>query len=259
MRQLAVARHAARTASEVINRYFREGVEMREKGPGDLVSAADVDAEKAIASVIHQAFPNDAILGEESHSAPADSERLWIVDPIDGTTNFAHQIPHFAVSIAYYERGVPMCGLIHNPVTGDWYSAIKGEGALVNGKKARVNPHATLNETIVAMGFFPGMTPETKATFDAAQEFVRAGVHGVRRLGAASLDFCNVGCGFYGAYFEYALAPWDFAAGRLFVEEAGGKVTTASGDPLPTGRSSILATNGILHDAALEIVRAQLR
>ncbi len=201
-------------ASEVINRYFRDGVEMREKGPGDLVSAADVDAEKAIASVIHQAFPNDAILGEESHSAPADADRLWIVDPIDGTTNFAHQIPHFAVSIAYYEHGAPLCGLVHNPITGDWYSAIKGEGAIVNGRKARVNPHAALSQTIVAMGFYPGMTDETKATFVAAQEFVRAGVHGIRRCGAASLDFCNVGCGFYGAYFEYQLSPWDFAAGR---------------------------------------------
>ena len=125
-------------ASEVINRYFRKGVEMREKAPGDLVSAADVDAEKAIADVIHQAFPNDAILGEEAHSAPENSEKLWVVDPIDGTTNFAHQIPHFAISIAYHERGVPMCGLIHNPVTGDWYSAIKGEGA----PRAPVEPAA---------------------------------------------------------------------------------------------------------------------
>lgn len=255
MRQLAVARHAARSASEVINKYFREGVEMREKGPGDLVSAADVDAEKAIAAVIQQAFPDDAIMGEEAHSAPSTAEKLWIVDPIDGTTNFAHQIPHFAVSIAYYEHGVPMCGLVHNPVTGDWYSAIKGEGALVNGQKARVNPHERLNQTIVAMGFYPGLNEQTEATFAAVKDFVGQGVHGIRRCGAASLDFCNVGCGYYGAYFEYQLSPWDFAAGRLFVEEAGGKVTTATGAPLGTTKSSILATNGLLHDAALEIVR----
>jgi myo-inositol-1(or 4)-monophosphatase len=259
MRHLVVARKAAEAAGELIARYYREGVTMREKGPGDLVSAADVEAEKAIGRIIHEAFPAHEIMGEECHSGSSDAEHLWVVDPLDGTTNFAHHIPHFAVSIAYHERGVPQCAVIHNPITGDWYTAVRGEGAIANDRPTRVNVHDSLDDTIVAAGFFANDGPLMESTFATLQEFCHNGVHGMRRFGAASLDFCSVGCGHFGIYFEYQLHPWDFAAGRLFVEEAGGRVTTAAGDPLPTARSSILATNGLLHDRAVEIVHRHNR
>jgi myo-inositol-1(or 4)-monophosphatase len=251
MRHLDVARLAAKSAGELIAHYYREGVTMSEKGPGDLVSKADIEAEGIIARIIHEAFPTDEILGEEGHKASPDADCLWVVDPLDGTTNFAHHIPHFAVSIAYHKRGVPIVGVIHNPITGDWYTAARGEGAFANGKPARVNDHTRIDQTLVAAGFFSDRGQLLESTFAGLQDFCREGAHGIRRFGAASLDFCGVGLGHFGIYFELLLNAWDFAAGRLFVEEAGGKVTTITGDPLPTARSSILATNGLLHDAAL--------
>lgn len=253
MRSLGVARQAAKSAGELISRYFRDGVTMSEKGPGNLVSIADIEAEKTIARVIHEAFPDHAIIGEEGHSAPEDSEHLWIVDPLDGTTNFAHKIPHFAVSIAYHERGVPMCAVIHNPITGDWYTATRGEGAIANGRPARVNAHSSIEETLVASGFYYDRGTLMESTFSALQDFCRQGAHGIRRMGAASLDLCSVGTGQFGVFFELQLSVWDFAAGRLFVEEAGGRVTTITGTPIPTAKSSVLATNGRLHEAAERI------
>jgi myo-inositol-1(or 4)-monophosphatase len=226
---------------------------MSEKGPGDLVSAADVEAEKAIAQTIHDAYPDHGLIGEEGHSSPDSAEHLWIVDPLDGTTNFAHHIPHFAVSIAYHHRGVPTCSVIHNPITGDWYTAVKGEGAIANGRVTHVNSHTSIDQTLVASGFFAGRRDLMESTFAAFEEFCRLGAHGVRRFGAASLDFAGVGLGYFGIYFELQLHPWDFAAGRLFVEEAGGKVTAPRGEPLPTAKSGILATNGRLHPAAVAI------
>ncbi|MBX3441957.1 MAG: inositol monophosphatase [Planctomyces sp.] len=255
MRTLGVARQAARRAGEVISRYYRDGVEIREKSEGNLVSAADVEAEQAIAEVIRDAFPGHAILGEECHSDPAESEHLWLVDPLDGTTNFAHGIPHFATSIAYYERGVPLCAVIHNPIRGDWFTAVRGEGAIANGRPARVNAHAGVEQTLVASGFFYDRGPLMESTFEVMQEFCRAGAHGIRRFGSAALDLCGVGCGYYGIYFEFQLHPWDFAAGRLFVEEAGGQVTTTTGAPLPIALSSVLATNGALHATATGLTR----
>jgi myo-inositol-1(or 4)-monophosphatase len=255
MRALDVARTAASAAGDVITKYFHEGVEMQEKGPGDLVSRADVEAELAIARVIHDAFPGHAIQGEERHSASPSAENLWIVDPLDGTTNFAHHIPHFAVSIAYHERGIPTCGVIYNPMTGDWYTAERGEGAWANGKPAHANQHQGIDETLVASGFYYDRGRLMESTFAALQDFCRQGAHGIRRMGAASLDLCSVGCGQFGVFFELQLSVWDFAAGRLFVEEAGGRVTTITGQPLLPARSSVLATNGPLHEAAVQITR----
>lgn len=253
--ELIVARAAARAGGEVVSRYFHDGAVMRSKDVANLVSDADIEAERAVVEAIRQFFPGHAILAEEEHAGEADAEHLWVVDPLDGTNNFAHKIPQFAVSVAYYQAGEPRCGVVFNPVTGDWYVAERGRGATHNGRSARVSDEAHLREALVGVGFYYDRGAMLDATLAAVGELKRdRHIHGIRRFGAATLDLCMVGLGLLGAYFEYTLSPWDFAAGRLFVEEAQGRVTTCHGHPLPLARSSILATNGKLHDAMLEVV-----
>jgi myo-inositol-1(or 4)-monophosphatase len=251
-----IAEEAARAGGAIAARYFREGVTMRSKDVANLVSDADVEAEHAIAGVIKKAFPSHVILGEEAYQGgDTSAEHLWIIDPIDGTNNFAHQIPHFAVSVAYYHAGVAQCGVIFNPIREEWHSAARGQGAFHDGRQIHVDEATRLDEVMVGVGFYYDRGAMMEATLDAIGELKRKQIHGIRRFGTASLDLCMVGLGRYGAYFEYQLSPWDFAAGRLFVEEAGGKVTDARGGELPIGKSSILATNGKIHEAMLEVIR----
>ncbi len=254
MRELEVAEAAARAGGEVVKRYYRDGVEMRSKESYNLVSDADVNAEHAIVDVIRQSFPDHAVLGEESYQDDVNSEHLWIIDPIDGTNNFAHQVPHFAVSVAYYRDGVPTCGAVWNPIRDDWYLAARGEGATHNGQPVHVGDQTRLDQVLVGVGFYYDRGAMMEATLDAIREIFGQHIHGIRRFGTASLDLCQVGVGMFGAFFEFELSPWDFAAGRLFVEEAGGRVTTCRGGELPVAKTSLLASNTHLHPAMLEIV-----
>lgn len=256
--ELNVAEQAARAAGAILTRYFREGVVMRSKDVANLVSDADVEAERAVVSVIRAAFPGHEILGEEEASGDASAEHLWVVDPLDGTSNFAHRVPHFAVSIAYYRAGVAQCGVVFNPIRDEWHVAVRGQGAYQNGIKAAVGTETRLDEAMVGVGFYYDRGATMQATLAAIGELKgEAKIHGIRRFGTASLDLCMVGLGQFGAYFEYTLSPWDFAAGRLFVEEAGGLVTDARGNPLPLARTSVLATNGRIHEAMLGVVAAR--
>jgi myo-inositol-1(or 4)-monophosphatase len=249
-----VAMCAAREAGSLLQRSFVNGFEVRKKGVADLVTDADIAAERRIVEVIHAAFPDHVILGEEEHSGRGDAEHLWVVDPLDGTTNFAHRIPHFAVSIAYRCHGQTECGVIWNPVRDDLYVARRGQGATHNGKPIHVNSEATLGESLIGIGFYYDRGAMMEATLRAIHDCFRQQIHGVRRFGTASLDLAHVASGLYGAYFEYQLSPWDFAAGQLLVEEAGGRVTTCSGNTLQMQKSSVLASNLQLHDALLATV-----
>jgi myo-inositol-1(or 4)-monophosphatase len=253
-----VARDAARAGGAVVARYFRDGVAMRHKAVSNLVSDADVEAEHAVVRVIREAFPDHEVLGEEAHPGDTTAEHLWVVDPLDGTNNFAHKIPQIAVSVAYYRAGVPQVGVIYNPIRDEWHEAERGLGATFDGQPARVNEEARLDETLVGVGFYYERGVVMEATLDAVKDLKHRKIHGIRRFGAATLDLCMVALGQLGAYFEFTLSPWDFAAGRLFVEEAGGLVTTCTGEPLTLEPSSILASNGRLHEAVLEIVRARI-
>jgi myo-inositol-1(or 4)-monophosphatase len=258
MQEFDVAVEAARAAGEVIRRHFRDGRTAWAKDAGatyNLVSDADLEAERAIADVIRGVFPADAILGEESHRDDAAARRLWVVDPIDGTNNFAHGLPHFAVSIAFYEAGQPACGVIYNPIREDWYTTRRGAGAFCNGAQVRVSEAERLDQSLIGVGFYYDRGAMMEATLAAIRDLFRQNIHGVRRFGTASLDLCHTACGMYGAYFEYTLSPWDFAAGALFVQEAGGRVTTARGAPLRLEKTSLLASNGRIHQAVLEIVQ----
>lgn len=255
--ELGIAGQAALAGSSVILDYFSRGVTMRSKedeGSYNLVSDADVEAEQQIAAVIQNAVPGHAILGEEEQAGDVDAADLWIVDPLDGTNNFAHRIPHFAVSIAHYREGVCQCGVVVNPVRGDWYYAAAGQGAFHNGRRLQVSPAANLNETMIGCGFYYDRGAMMEATLAAVHSFFKQEIHGIRRFGTAALDLCQVADGLFGGFFEYQLSPWDFAAGRLIVEEAGGMITDGRGGPLPLAVSSVLATNTVLHPSCLEIV-----
>lgn len=253
---LRVAFTAAEAGAAVVMAYFERGVTMRQKADAcDLVSDADLQSEQAIAQTILAAFPTHAILGEEENSGDVDAADLWIVDPLDGTNNFAHRIPHFAVSIAYYHQGQAVCGVVVNPVHNDWYWASRGGGAFHNGRRLTVSDEASLDETMVGVGFYYDRGAMMEATLKSIHDFFKQQIHGVRRFGAAALDLCQVADGLFGVFFEYHLSPWDFAAGRLILEEAGGKITDGRGNDLRIAKSSVLASNTRLHAAALEIVR----
>jgi myo-inositol-1(or 4)-monophosphatase len=256
--ELTIAKKAAEAGGEVIARTFQKGIAIRSKAISDLVTDTDLESEQTIARVIRETFPDHAVLGEETFRDDASAEHLWIVDPLDGTTNFAHGIPHFAVSIAYYYQGEAVCGVIYNPITKDWYTAEKGEGAFANGQPVRVADSTALNQVLIGVGFYYDRGSMMEATLTAIRDLFRQQIHGVRRFGTASLDLAQVGMGRYAAFFEYQLSPWDFAAGRLFVEEAGGRATTCAGKALPLAKTSVLASNGILHEAVLGIVGSYL-
>ena len=258
--ELTTAVDAATAGSKIVSNHFANlasaGIENKntdEKYQG-IVTQADLDSENAIVAEIRKVFPDHAFLAEERHSDAKDSEHLWIIDPLDGTNNFAHGIPHFAVSVAYYRHGKPFCGVILNPSTSDVFITQRGRGAWWNRNRASVNQHASFPETMIAVGFYYDRGAMMRATLEAIEAFFQKNIHGIRRFGTAALDIVQVGLGRFGGYFEYQLSPWDFAAARLFLEESGGKITTCSGDDLPLETTSVLATNSRLHEPMLEIV-----
>ena len=255
---LAVATQAATAGGDVLMRHLRDGVQMRDKTAEggksyDLVSDADLESERTIAELLRREFPQHELLGEEDLRGEVDAEHLWVIDPLDGTNNYAHEIPHFAVSIAYYHRGRAMVGVIFNPARNDLYTAVRGGGAYRNGRRMRVSASPTLCKTLIGCGFYYDRGSMMRRTLAAIEDFFGQEIHGIRRFGTAALDLCQVGCGQFGGYFEYILSPWDFAAGILFVEEAGGKVTDARGNHLPLEKSSVAASNGKLHESIIEI------
>ena len=255
---LSSATAAARIGGEILMRYFRDGVQMRDKSAAggktyDLVSDADIESEKAIAQFLRAEHGDHELLGEEGLAGDTDAEHLWIIDPLDGTNNFAHQLPHFAVSIAYYHKGQAMVGAVLNPARDEMFTAVRGQGAFRDGRKVRVSDAASLTRTLIGCGFYYDRGAMMRSTLAAVEEFFGQDIHGIRRFGTAALDLCQVGCGQFGGFFEYQLSPWDFAAGRLFVEEAGGKVTDGRGDPLPLETTSVVASNAKLHEAIIAI------
>lgn len=262
---LDVAIEAAKAGGEIALRYFADldsaGIADKTQGEKSegLVTKADVEAEQAIVATIKQSFPDHHFLGEEEHSDSIESDHLWIIDPIDGTNNFAHGIPHFAVSVGYYRGGQAYCGAILNPATGEMFTAVQGGGAFLNSRPVRVNEHSELNQTIIATGFYYERGAMMRGTLAVIDDLFQQDIHGIRRFGAAALDLVYVGCGRFGGFFEFTLSPWDFAAAALFVQEAGGTVTTCLGEPFPLQKTSILATNGRLHGAMRSIVERHLQ
>lgn len=263
--ELTTAVAAAESGAKILKRYFADlgsaGIQTKQTGQEyqGIVTQADIEAERAIVAEIKKTFPDHEFLGEEEHAASTDAEHLWIIDPLDGTNNFAHGIPHFAVSVAYYREGEARCGVVIDPCRNDTFTAELGNGAFwlsSDGTRTRasVNQHTSFEDTMIAAGFYYDRGPMMQATLAAIEELFQQNIHGIRRFGTAALDLVQVGMGGFGGYFEYKLSPWDFAAARLFVTQAGGTVTTCTGRPLELKPSTILATNTKLHEPMLRIV-----
>ncbi len=248
----AVAR--ARAAGEVLRRYFANGVGVRHKGDIDLVTDADLAAEADIIGGIRERFPEHGVLAEESGEA-GQGDMRWIIDPLDGTVNFAHGIPHFSVLLALQERSGggfrTVIGVVYDPMRDELFVAERGRGATLNGQPLGVSAHARLIDAMGVTGF---SYDRLRATRDNHAEFCALNLvtQGVRRFGSAGLDLAYVACGRFDLYWEYGLKPWDLCAGALLVEEAGGRVTDLAGSPKDASLGGeVVATNGRTHAATI--------
>ncbi len=252
--ELQVAREAARRAGEIIMEQQGKA-SVAEKGKDNLVTEADLAAQEAIIKIIRRHFPEHDIMAEESEAtAKSDAAHLWIIDPLDGTNNFAHTIPHFSVSIAYARSGRVLAGVIFDPPREEMFTAARDAGAFLNDHPLRVSATGSLREAIVATGFYYDRDVIMRKTLAAIEKLFAANIHGIRRFGSAALDLSWVACGRFDAFFEYSLATWDFAAGMLIIEEAGGRCTDHKGEPLDLNSKGIAVSNGQFHEDFLKVI-----
>jgi myo-inositol-1(or 4)-monophosphatase len=241
----------AREAGALLMDYFHQHLKIEYKGEADLVTAADRAAEKLIRERIAEKWPDHDILGEEQGLNDRGSEYRWYVDPLDGTTNFAHGFPVFCVSMGLEHRisgedGHRVAAVIYDPTRDELFSAAQGKGAYLNGKAIHVSKTPTLKESLLATGFPSHKRHKNPNIYFYHQITLRS--HGVRRAGSAALDLCYVAAGRTDAFWEFNLNPWDTAAGVLIVEEAGGKVARFDGSPFELNSRETLASNGSIHN-----------
>jgi len=240
----------AREAGALILGYFHQKVEIEYKGDADLVTAADRASETLIRERVAKEFPEHDVMGEEQGLNDRGAEYRWYVDPLDGTTNFAHGYPVFCVSMALERRSAEgakrVAAVVYDPTRNELFSAEQGSGAHLNGQKIYVSKIAQMKESLLATGF-PSHKRHKNPNIHFYHE-ITLRTHGVRRAGSAALDLCNVASGRFDGFWEFNLNPWDTAAGVLIVEEAGGKVTRFDGSPFLLDSRETLASNGLLHD-----------
>jgi myo-inositol-1(or 4)-monophosphatase len=249
----------AREAGALLMKYFHQHLKIEYKGEADLVTAADRAAEVLIRDRIRAQWPGHDVLGEEQGLSDQGSEYRWYVDPLDGTTNFAHGYPVFCVSVGL-ERQTPeqrssgklgsrIAAVVYDPTRDELFSAEQGRGARLNGDSIHVSKTATLKESLLATGFPSQKRHKNPNIYFYHQITLRS--HGVRRAGSAALDLCNVASGRFEGFWEFNLNPWDTAAGVLMVEEAGGRVTRFDGLPFELNSRETVASNGLVHEALL--------
>lgn len=229
-------------------------VEIEFKGEIDLVTDADRRSEAAIVTRIRDAFPTHAILGEEGGQMGSQSaEFLWVIDPLDGTTNYAHGLPIFSVSIALLQHGEPILGIVFNPATNEFFSGMKGEGAHLNGKLILVSYITELRQSLLVTGFPYDAHTSQYVNLDHWENFLRR-AQATRRLGSAAVDLAYVAAGRFEGFWETGLKPWDAAAGVLLIREAGGQVTDYTGGGFDLFGLQLLATNGRVHQAMAQVL-----
>jgi myo-inositol-1(or 4)-monophosphatase len=250
-----VAIRAARAAGRIHLSRLRRISVTRKSNALDLVTEADHEAEAAVIRTIRRAFPQHAILAEETGRSVERSEHRWIIDPLDGTTNFAHGYPQFCVSIGYERRGRMEFGVVYDAAKKECFAARRGKGARLNGRPIHVSKVRDLSAALLCTGF-PYDRRERRRFYLCFWENFMTRVQAVRRAGAAALDLCYVACGRVDGFWEFGLKAWDVAAGSLIVEEAGGRVANMDGTPLDLEAGRILATNGLL-DGEMKSVIAE--
>lgn len=253
--ELITIEAAARAGGRVLVEAFSklDELHIQAKGPADYVSEADLEAEHAIRAVLEAADPHAGYRGEETDYSEGSSDREWVVDPLDGTTNFLSGLPHFAVSIALREAGQTICGVVYQPLTGELFAATRGGGATRNGEPIHVSTRARWEQVVLATGV-PHRGSAHHHSFAAELATVRERVAGIRRFGSAALDLATVAWGRFDGFWERGLKPWDVAAGILLVREAGGVVTGIDDGHEPDQGTSVLAATAWLHpDLALAL------
>jgi myo-inositol-1(or 4)-monophosphatase len=239
---LTVAEKAARTAGRILQDWAGRFT-VSEKGPADLVTEADLASQEAIHGVLHERFPDHGFVGEEGlRTGPLESEYRWIIDPLDGTSNYVHRFPYYAVSIGLERRGELVVGVIYDPTRKELFAARKGAGATLDGRPIRVSRFDRLDRAMVIASFPPGVTPDSLPIrrFLKVLPFAQT----IHRSGSAALNLAYIAAGRLDAFWSTSLKPWDVAAGALIVAEAGGRVTTLSGRPLDIHVPDLLSSNG---------------
>jgi len=248
---LEVAIEVAQEAGKVLREESERPPSISYKGDFDLVTQADRRSEALIVSRLQKYFPDHAVAAEEGTGKDTASEYRWHVDPLDGTTNFAHGYPCFCVSMALARKGELLLGVIYNPIYNELFSAARGDGASFNGKQIHCSNVAALKSSLLCTGF-PNHNRQSLPNIYLYRDFTLRS-HGVRRDGSAALDLAYVAMGRFDSFWEFGLNPWDTAAGVLIVEEAGGKITDLQGQPYKLGGPSILASNGLIHEEMVKV------
>lgn len=263
MNELDAAEQAARAGAEILLRYWQTigKADADLKARNDWVSRADRESEHAIIQFLSQRFPNDSFLGEEGGavaSRSASSGRTWVIDPLDGTSNYLQHFPFWSISIGLREGEEAIAGLIYEPLRGDLFTAERGAGAWRNGERMRVSEQADMDGSFLATGF-PFRAQKFVPVYTSIFADVIRQAKGVRRAGSAALDLAYTAAGIFDGFFEMHLAPWDIAAGALMVREAGGVVTDFSGGDTFWNRGNIVGAPGGVHQALLEIIARYTR
>lgn len=264
-RRLQTARRAARAAGQVVREKLGDVREIKSKGKRDIVTDADFAAERTVRAILHANFPHDDFLSEEDAAETrqglwarveaADSARLWVVDPLDGTTNYAQHLPCFAVSIALYQAGAVQIGVVYDPLRREMFAAERGRGAFLNGKRIAVSAKRRFENAVVGTEWARDqkLRERTAAIFSRIVARATTG----RALGSAALSLCYVAAARFDAYFHLSLSPWDVAAAALIIEEAGGRVTTLTGEPWNVHSKGYVVSNGYLHSQMMRMCKAQ--
>jgi len=248
-----IAIKAALVGGKILKKYFRNLTEFEIKDGAGLVTMADKESESAISLFLNKKTPEFSILGEESGLSQR-GENKWIIDPLDGTTNFFHSFPYFNVSIGLEVDEEIVVGVVHNPITNETYHCSKGQGAYKNKKKIHVSSTKELSTSLLGTGFAYMRGAPLDESINLFRDFTHL-CHGIRRPGAAALDLCYVACGIYDAFYEKTLSPWDVAAGSLLIREAGGKLSSFDGSDFSVYSKSIVASNSLLHDEIMKVIK----
>jgi myo-inositol-1(or 4)-monophosphatase len=249
--ELKASEQAAKAAGKILKQMFGHAGRITKKGVIDLVTEADLKAESAILEVIRNRFPHDHVISEEAGGQREVTGRTWLIDPLDGTTNFAHGFPFFAVSIALEIEEDVILGIVCNPYLNEYFRAVKDGGAYLNGRPIKVSRTSKLEESLLVTGFPYDIRERPDRVIGLFRTMLLRS-QGIRRAGSAAIDLCYVAAGRVDGFWEEGLKPWDTAAGTIVLKEAGGTVTNFEGEPFSPYQHSVVAANPVIHGAMIE-------